>query len=305
MLTIDGHCDLLSSLLEKGLESFDDNNEQISRERWHLGGPDLLVTAIYVSQKYLPQQKEAKALQMAGIFWKLVANKEFVPVLFREDLASKGKKALLAIEGGEPISTKEDLFAFYRLGVRMLSLTWNYQNHLATGCLESYPGGLTQKAKEIIPTAEKLGMILDVSHLSQESFWQLLEITTNPIVASHSNAAGLYQHPRNLTDQQLGAIAKRGGVIGVNFCPEFLSEKTQKTVLKQIIYITKTIGSSHVGIGSDFLGISESVDDLEHLGKWLSLDKELKNAGFNERERENILGGNFQRVFDQVLKSTV
>lgn len=305
MLTVDGHCDLLSSLVEKGIESFEDNNEQISRERWQLGGPDLLVTAIYISQKYLPQQKEAKALQMAGIFWNLVAKEYFIPVLAKEDLTANGKKALLAIEGGEPISTKEDLFAFYRLGVRMLSLTCNYQNHLATGCLETYPGGLTQRAQQIIPVAENLGIILDVSHLSRESFWQLLEITKNPVVASHSNAFALYQHQRNLTDEQLGAIAKRGGVIGVNFCPGFLGEKTREAVLKQITYLAETIGCSHVGIGSDFLGITEPVENLEHLGQWLSLDNELKKIGFNDHERAKILGGNFHRVFSQILKSTV
>ncbi len=305
MLTIDGHCDLLSYLLENGLESFEKNNEQITKEKWQLGGPELLTTAIYVSQKYLPHQKEAKALQMAGIFWKLVFNKEFVPVLTKDDLKSKGKKALLALEGGEPISNKEDLWAFYRLGVRILSLTWNYQNHLATGCLEPYQGGLSQKAKQIIPTVEKLGIILDVSHLSQGSFWQLLDLTNKPIIASHSNADSLYHHPRNLTDDQLKAIAKRDGVVGVNFCPEFLSEKTNKAVVKQIMYIAETVGSNHVGIGSDFLGTTKTLENLEHIGKWLSLDKELEKAGFNHLERAKILGGNFQRVISKILPSTV
>ena len=304
MLSIDGHCDLLSALLESGMDLYLGQEAQITKSRWHLGGPDLLVTAIYVAEKYLPHQKEAKALQMAGIFWQLATQNEFTPILEAKDLDKPGKKALLAIEGGEPISSPEDLHAFYRLGVRMLSFAWNHQNHLATGCLEEYQGGLTKRGLDILATASKLPIILDVSHLSEGSFWSVLEKANNPVIASHSNAYVLHPHPRNLKDEQLKALAEKGGVIAVNFCTEFLAQPTINSVVEQISYLAELIGVEHVGIGSDYLGISKPPSGLEHIGKWLTLEEVLEEKGFNKDECANILGGNLERLFRKTISNS-
>lgn len=301
MLSIDGHCDLLSALLESGMDLYLGQEAQITKSRWHIGGPDLLVTAIYVAEKYLPHQKEAKALQMAGIFWQLATQKEFTPVLDAEDLDKPGKKALLAIEGGEPISCPDDVYAFYRLGVRMLSLAWNHQNHLATGCLEEYQGGLTKKGIDILATASKLPIILDVSHLNEGSFWSVLEKANNPVIASHSNAYSVHPHPRNLKDEQLKAIAEKGGIIAVNFCTEFLAQPTINSVVEQISYIAEKVGVEHVGIGSDYLGINNTPSGLEDISKWLTLEGVLEEKGFNKEECANILGGNFEKLFRKIL----
>jgi membrane dipeptidase len=301
MITIDGHCDLLSFLLTEGLDQFYKEDPKINKKSWHLGGPELLVTAIYVSERFIPHQKEAKALQMAGIFWQLVEKKEFIPVLRKQDLSQPGKKALLAIEGGEPLNSIEDLYAFYRLGVRMLSFTWNYQNHLATGCMEDYLGGFTQKGKEIAKEAQNLGFIFDVSHLSEGSFWDLCKGTNSPLIASHSNVYTLCNHKRNLKDEQIKAIAEKKGVVGINFCSEFLEEANIQAVVRHISYIAGKFGVDYVGIGSDFLGFSKLTKGLENISKWLSLDEALQKEGFNKTEREKVLGGNFQRVFDKAL----
>lgn len=303
MLTIDGHCDLLSFLLEQGVEMFytDSSEVQITNNSFRAGGPELLVTAIYLSQKYLPHQRESKALKMAGIFWQLAKEGVFTPVLNKSDLKRPGKKALLAIEGGEPISSVLDIYAFYQLGVRMISLTWNYQNHLATGCTETYTGGLTTLAKELIKTLDDLGIIIDVSHLSEGSFWELLELIDGPIIASHSNAYTLKRHSRNLKDEALKEIAKKDGVVGVNFCPMFLGNSTKEAVIRQIVYIAELIGVNYVGIGSDYLGISTTPMGLEDISKWITLKDDLNKEGFNAKEIELIMGGNFQRVFENKL----
>ncbi|MGI6531705.1 MAG: dipeptidase [Bacillota bacterium] len=302
MITIDLHCDLLWYLSEKGIEAFTEASEaQITKESWERGGPDLLVMAIYVDERHIPHQKEAQALKMAGIYWNLAATGCYTPVLQRKDLDMPGKKALLSIEGGAPLESEEDLYAFRALGVRMLSLCWNYQNHLATGCLEQYSGGLTLKGETLLKKAQDLGILLDVSHLSEGSFWDAVKVSRLPLIASHSNSYALKPHPRNLKDDAIKEIAKSGGVIGVNFCPGFLQNPSAPGVVEQVVYMAELVGPEYVGIGSDFLGIDNTVQGLEHIGRWMDLEHLLEKAGFAKAEREGILGGNFKRVLSEVL----
>src|SRR5690606_30161839 len=120
----------------------------------------------------------------------------------------------------------EILRIFYRLGVRAVGLTWNYRNELADGQAEAESGGgLTRAGRAVVREMERLGMLIDVSHLSDASFEQVLEVAEGPVFASHSNARRICRHPRNLTDEQIRAIAARGGVIGINFAPQFLVEE--------------------------------------------------------------------------------
>ncbi len=125
--------------------------------------------------------------------------------------------AVLAVENGSAIDgDPANLDRLYARGVRMMSLTWNQSNDLADGALEETHGGLTPLGRRVLARMQELRMIVDVSHLSERAFWTVLESTRGPIVATHSNAAALTPHRRNLTDEQLHALAQRGGVVGVN-----------------------------------------------------------------------------------------
>jgi len=162
-------------------------------------------------------------------------------------------------------------------------------------------GGLTLKGKELLKKANELGILLDVSHLSEGAFWEIASSTNMPLIASHSNCYRLKPHPRNLKDDALKKIAESKGVVGVNFFPEFLQSPDLKAVIEQIKYLADAIGVEHVAIGSDYLGIDKVPDGLENIGKWMNLANELEREGFTKSEKEAILGGNFARVLRQVL----
>ncbi len=214
---------------------------------------------------------------------------------------------LLSIEGGEALGGELGLLRnFHRLGVRAMGLTWNRRNELADGVLDARSkGGLSEFGAQVVAEMESLGMLVDVSHLSQAGFWDVDAIANRPYIASHSNARALCDHPRNLTDSQIGAIAARGGVIGINFCPEFLSEEGNATiedVISHIDYIARLAGVEHVGLGSDFDGINHTPKGLENVARLPLITRELLGRGYGEDAILAILGGNFLRVLEACMK---
>ena len=150
---------------------------------------------------------------------------------------------------------------------------------------------------------EKLGIIFDVSHLSAASFWDAIEITEKPIIASHSNCYSLQKHPRNLTNKQIEAIAEKDGVIGLNFWTNLLKMKKKNVqgLVDNVDYIKKLVGINYVGIGSDFDGIEDMVPQgLEDVTKLENLTKELANRNYTKKEIKKFLGLNYLRVFKKV-----
>ena len=187
---------------------------------------------------------------------------------------------LLSVEGGEILG--ENLFMLdiiFKLGVRALGLTWNQRNALADGVGEANTQSrLTRLGQEVIGRMNKLGMLIDVSHLNEAGFWHVLELSKDPITASHSCAKAFCDHPRNLTDEQLRALARQKGVVGVNFYPRFLKETgkaTREDVVRHIYHIAEVAGVETVGLGSDFDGISETPEGLEHVGDYAHLLDDL------------------------------
>jgi membrane dipeptidase len=210
---------------------------------------------------------------------------------------------VLAIENGDALGGQvAALDELYRQGVRMLALTWNSSNVLADGALGRDHGGLTDLGRAVLARMEELGMVVDVSHLSERSFWHAMNATRGPIVASHSNASGLHPHPRNLTDEQLRAIAARGGVVGVNFYSGFLGLPTLARVLEHIDYMVKVMGVDHVALGSDFDGIPQAPSGLEDASKLPNLTDGLQARGYTTEQIHKILGGNALRVFRRVWR---
>ena len=164
--------------------------------------------------------------------------------------------AFLAIEGAELLGSSLDgLRKAYEKGVRLVNLTWNYRNPLCG--TNQTGGGLTEAGRAFVREAQRLGVAVDMSHLSDEGFWDCLEIAEKPILAGHSNARALCPHPRNLTDEMFTALAKAGGVAGLNLCPAFLGEDPDiETCFAHVAHFLALGGEKAVCLGSDFDGIN-------------------------------------------------
>lgn len=248
-----------------------------------------------------------RATQLIDAFDRLVATHptaigKATTVAETESLVRAGRVAgVLSIENGDALGgDPANVDVFYQRGVRIMSLTWNNSNLLADGALEHTRGGLTPLGKRVLQRMQRLGIVVDVSHLSERSFWDVLAATRGPLMATHSDAAAIVPHPRNLTDAQLRAIAARGGVVGVNYYPAHAGGGTIDRILNQIDYMVKVMGVDHVGLGSDFDGFTQTVRGLEDVSKLPNLTAGLAARGYTPEQIKKILGGNALRVFKQV-----
>ncbi|NJE61999.1 dipeptidase [Thermococcus sp. 21S7] len=221
----------------------------------------------------------------------------------------EGRVALwLGLEGGEPIGESIHLLeVFYRLGLRVLTLTWSLRNAIGDGVFERTGGGLTNFGRDVVGKAEELGIVIDLSHINEAGFWDTLDATAFPVIASHSNARRLCDHPRNLTDEQIKAIAERDGVIGAVAIPSFVhrDHATLERYMEHIAYMVDLAGYRHVGLGFDFVyylpGWSgRSVEGFENESKIPALIEKLRE-NFSEKEVEAITSKNFERVFERVV----
>lgn len=214
--------------------------------------------------------------------------------------------AVLAIEGGHGIEDSLELLAeFCGRGVRTMTLTWNNSNGWADGCGDDGPnGGLTHLGREVVATMEELGMVVDISHVAPSTFEDVLAVSRAPLLASHSCARSLREHQRNLTDDQLRAIAASGGVACMNLYPPFLvaeGEATLDDVLDHLEHFIAVAGADHVGLGSDYDGIGRTPVDLEDVSSLPRITAGLLRRGHDESTVEAVLGANLLRVLDGAL----
>jgi membrane dipeptidase len=236
---------------------------------------------------------------------------------------------IMALEGLSSIgSDLSRLHKYYDLGVRSFALTHNKKNLLADGCAVESAKGLTNLGKDYVKELNELNVNIDLSHISEPSFWDVLDIINKPPVATHSNAKSLCNHPRNLSQSQIKAIAERNGVIGINFFSIFINEKGKNATIDRLIdhidHIVELVGIDHVGLGPDFLNyyikdlksLDEQMDDsfgndleigniFEVIGDVTELPylfDSIKKRGYSDKELGKIQGENFLRVFKEVLK---
>lgn len=201
-------------------------------------------------------------------------------------------KGFLSLEGGEPIRKLSDVKKLYNLGVRMIAPTWNFRNKIACGVLEEKDTGLSAFGRQVIREMERLGIICDVSHLSEKSFWDIAGISKKPLIASHSNSFSVKNHRRNLTDRQFVAIKDTGGCVGINFYPPFLGDKIEDAVL-HIDRFLSLGGEDNIGLGSDFDG----VDALPlKMAGCQDMEGFIKMLPYSTQIREKIAYKNFLRV---------
>lgn len=308
MKIIDAHCDLLDKMaLHQDLEFRQDSlYADVSFPRLQKGGVAVQCFAVFVTEK--KGIRFERLLEGFDIFHQKIITHDHVQfVRSKQDLAraaSSGKLgAILTLEGADGLEgSMVYLRTAYQLGVRMLGLTWNQANWAADGVMEPRKGGLTVKGKQLVRECNRLGIILDVSHLGERGFWELTELSIQPLAASHSNAQAVCSHPRNLSDDQIRALIVKGGVIGLTFVPWFVnaSEPSVKDILLHIDHIAGLGGARHIGFGSDFDGIDYHIPGLEHPGQYDRLANELFKR-YSPKEAEGFLFDNWNRFLSDNL----
>lgn len=215
--------------------------------------------------------------------------------------------AFLAIEGGEAIGESlDELRGFYGAGVRLMTLTWNRRNAIARGVGTPGDDGLSPFGRRVVAEMERLGMIVDVSHLSDRALDDVLGVAERPLVASHSNAKAVLAHRRNLSDEQLGRIAATGGLVGLTMAGVFVDAEPSRVGLARLMdhldHMLGVVGDGHVGLGTDFDGFTAPyglvMDDCTGLPL---LTQAMIERGYSEDTIMKILGGNWLRVVGAVV----
>ncbi|MEZ4868745.1 MAG: dipeptidase [Caldilineaceae bacterium] len=232
------------------------------------------------------------------------------------DALDTGKLAMiLHFEGVEAIDTDlNSLYVFYQAGLRSVGITWSRPNAFGHGVPFSFPSspdtgpGLTAAGKALVQACNELGVMIDLSHLNEKGFWDVAQLSSTPLVATHSNAHALAPSPRNLTDKQLDAVKESGGVVGINYHIGFLREDgrsdvetSYQEIVRHAAYIADRIGIDHVALGSDFDGATMP-QDLKDAAGLPKLMKALKDHGFDKKALEQIAHGNWVRVLGATWK---
>lgn len=320
-IVVDTHCDTLLRVLGRSqaygqkpapYRLRDRHTEgHIDLPRLQDGGVDVQFFAAYIEPIYKPDRSLKRTLQIFDAFFtELAANEDqMMLVQSSADIAkaqAAGKiAAVMAIEGGEALEGDLGVLrVLHRLGLRAVGLTWNERNNIADGVGDCRSGGgLSEFGASLIAEMNRLGILVDVSHLSDPGFWDVISLSKQPIIASHSNARAVCNHRRNLTDDQIKALAKNGGVMGMNFCAAFVREDGQPSLddlLNHIDHIVQLVGPEHVGLGSDFDGISAAPEGLSDASKMPLITEGLVKRGYSDQQIRLILGENYLRVFRQV-----
>lgn len=309
---MDAHCDTLTKIMEFK-EEFYENTGHVDLKRLKAKGDAVQFFAAFIDPAYCQAYAMKRAVQIIDRFYEDTAKfpEDIAVCLKHEDivnaLSAKKVAAILSIEGGDALQGDiSALRIFYRLGVRAIGLTWNHRNEIADGVGdEQSGGGLTPFGRKVIENMNALGMIVDLSHIAEKGFWDVMELTKAPVIASHSNARKICSHKRNLWDDQILALKKNGGVMGINLYTEFLSDSQTaglRDIIKHIEYIAALAGTDCIGIGADFDGIEttpDGIDGIQHMDKVFN---ELAKLNYSQETIEKLAGGNFLRVIKEVLR---
>lgn len=325
-MIVDAHNDLLLEL------AFRAEEEQPFATHWlpklRAGGIGVQVCPVFVELEDLPELGLRRALAQVHAFHRAAREcPDDVMVVRRRgdvDLLDGRIGLVLSLEGVEPLGYDPWVAdIFWELGVRMVSLTWNRRNPFADGLGESSDGGLSGLGRELVRRLDALGVILDLSHASERTFAQVLETAPDAtVVASHANCRALVDTQRNLSDEQLGALAARDGVVGVLAHPFVVAEPTVERLVDHVDHIASLVGIEHVGLGGDFtaqivhsgavthaplallpegMPLDASIDGLAGPEDYPILVAALQTRGYESERLEAVLGGNWLRVLRRGL----
>ena len=358
-VVVDSHNDIITACIEKNVRMDQDlkGKTHSDLQRMKEGGLDVQIFSVWCDgEKPAPFQFANREMDLLDDVIKNNPDKIALTRTTAEmEQAVKEKKiaALFGVEGGHMIENSlEKLEQLYARGARYLTLTWNNSTDWATSAWdETYKKdslakthkGLTDFGREVVKRMNRLGMMVDLSHVGEQTFWDAINTTGSPVIVSHSNAWSICPVPRNLKDDQILAVGKNGGVIALNFYSGFVDSTYKKKealfqqahkkeidsliatgvqteyaltlitekyaaesdaarpsleqLLAHLDHIVGLIGSEHVGIGSDFDGISSSPKGLEDVTSYPLLTSALLKRGFTKQQVYNILGGNIIRVW--------
>lgn len=330
MFLIDMHCDTILSLWEQGENaSLRKNGLSVDIEKMEQGHVLVQNFALFTHRKEAAIP-EKRTMDLMDRYWsELEHNKDrLAPVLCFEDIEKNARdhkiSCLLTLEdGGVVFDDLAMLRNYYRLGVRMIALTWNYPNgigypNLSMDDFTDYKqasllqkvdneNGLTEFGIRYVKEMERLGMIVDVSHLSDAGFWDVVHHATKPFVASHSNARTICPVARNLDDDMIRALDQKGGVMGLNFCGDFLETHAAangpsrvEAMVRHILYIRDIASINCIGIGTDFDGIHSDLEIPSSTHMW-KLQEALRRAGLPQEDIEKVFYRNVLRVYEETL----
>ena len=305
MKYFDLHCDTIGECSKNNL-SLRDNNLHIDLQRTKGIEEYTQVFAVWIPDELRGEDAVAYFDKTADYFYKEIeANKDLVSLYNEPNQTSV--KAILSVEGGSACAgTIEGLHHLYERGVRLITLTWNAVNEIGSGAFSE--GGLTPFGRVFIKEAEKLGIVLDVSHLNRQSFFELAEIAEKPFVASHSNGDivdNKYGRKRNLNKEQIQIIKQRNGLIGLNFCRDFIETENAKGIdalCHQIDYMLSLGCEDVIAIGSDYDGCGIH-KDLCGIEKIPLLFHELLNRKIDEKIINKLFYENAKNFFKKYNKS--
>ncbi|MCI1786102.1 MAG: dipeptidase [Bacteroidales bacterium] len=356
MFVLDSHCDTPSQLIRLRNLGIDNERGQVDFPKLKRGKVDATFFALYTSNSFPPDKATAYALDMlAAVYDSLENNKDKAAMALSPAQAYANKRkglvsVFLGMENGSPIRKSLPLLRlFYRLGVRYITLCHNGDNEICDSASEgTHWNGLSPFGKEVVAEMNRLGMMIDVAHCSDKTFYDCIEYSRAPIVSTHSCCRALAHHRRNFSDDMLEAISQNDGVIQINFYPAFLSDSfagfldtsgigdrtdaieaefikdpgnpdkiaawnkaqdellsldrpSYKEVVDHIDYAVQKAGIDHVGLGSDFDGITITPEGLEDVSRIGVIFDEMRRRHYSEKDISKVAGANFLRVFNKVI----
>lgn len=300
----DGHCDFLYGAVQSGYDlERPKRNQSTNLNDLLCGGVALQFFACWIDTT-LQTPPLHQCVAMIDAYQRMLDQYEELVPLTQGFTPESGKIAtLLSVEGGEAVDgSLAVLRVLYRLGVRAMTLTWNENNELAGAALDRGNKGLTDMGRNIIDEMCNIGMAIDVSHLSDRGIEQVLARATRPVFASHSNARGVYDHPRSLSDELIRAIGEQGGTVGVNFYRQQLtknSEVRMEDIVRHICRVVEIGGIGCCAIGSDFDGMQQYPRELRTSRDFPSLFEALEKQGFSQEDIYRIA---YQNLRDYIVQ---
>jgi len=311
MIFFDAHCDILSAITKP--EELFSNNKHWDADRALSNGTFIQVLSLFAEGRNWREIKDKMEAQLARV---LLADKNYperIKIIREKDELSNCVNSFephkigcfIEAEGAEIIGESlAELERLYGAGLRILTLSWNYDNAVCDSVAgNNRHNGLSAFGRQVVEKAEELGIIIDVSHASDKTFSDVAQVSHKPFIASHSNCRSICSHRRNLTDEQIKWIAKSGGVIGINLCPDFLNNSGNAglaDIISHIEHISSLVGTAYVGFGCDFDGIDSlpaGISGVQDMGKIIDI---LLRLNYKEEDVKNIAGLNFVRLLQDM-----
>ena len=303
MFLIDAHNDTPYRMyFEQG--SLYDNHLQNSIKK-QKGFRTLLFYAIFMDPEKLKDFSSPRSYfdALYDYFVKeLSQNKESVEWVTDASAFTKSQKqqAILTVEGGSLIESVDTVDYLWSKKIKILTLTWNDSNLLGSSAMSGNAGGLTLLGRQVVQKMNSLGMIADLSHASDETFWDVMKVTQKPVLVSHSNARSLCNHPRNITDEMFLALCENHGVLGINFYPPFLENQPRKANLESIFHHMEHFlelgGENHIGFGSDFDGVDSLPKGITDFSSYSKIISEMERRNYSKELIEKICYKNMMRI---------